>query len=66
MCRCWLRYAQKRRCTEREAQVSDDVTEVLTDDGRHVLYSTDEDADEPADTREWVASDATVSGSDQE
>ncbi|WP_248910514.1 hypothetical protein [Halocatena marina] len=46
--------------------MSDDVKEVQTDDGRHVLYSTDEDTDEPADTGEWVASDTTVSGSDHQ
>jgi hypothetical protein len=44
----------------------DDVKDVQTKDGRQVIYSTDEDADEPADTDEWIASDTTVSGSDQQ
>jgi hypothetical protein len=34
----------------------DDVEEVQTTDGRQVLYSTDENADEAADTDEWIAS----------
>jgi hypothetical protein len=44
----------------------DDVKEVQTEDGRQVLYSPNEDDDAPADTDEWVASDTTVSGSDQQ
>jgi hypothetical protein len=44
----------------------DDVKDVLTEDGRQVLYSTDPDEDEAADTDEWLASDVTVSGSDQQ
>jgi hypothetical protein len=44
----------------------DDVKEVQTKDGQQVLYSTDENADEAADTDEWIASDTTVSGSDQQ
>lgn len=44
----------------------DDVNEVQTDDGRQVLYSTDEDDDNAGDTEEWIASDTTVSGSDQQ
>jgi phosphomannomutase len=45
---------------------ADDVRETLAEDGRQVIYSTDPDADEPADTKEWLASDTTVSGSDQQ
>lgn len=45
--------------------MTDEAKEVLTDDGRIVVYSPDED-DEPADTEEWVASDTTVSGSEQQ
>jgi hypothetical protein len=44
----------------------DDVKEVQTKDGRQVLYSTDENTDEDADTDEWLVSDTTVSGSDQQ
>ena len=44
----------------------DDVNEVQTKDGRQVVYSTDPDGDEPADTEKWIASDTTVSGSDQQ
>ena len=44
----------------------DDVKEVQTTDGRQVLYSTDEDTEEPADTDEWLASDTICSGSDQQ
>jgi hypothetical protein len=44
----------------------EDVKEVQTTDGRQVLYSTDENVDEAADTDEWIASDTTVSGSDQQ
>lgn len=43
-----------------------DVNETLADDGRQVLYSTNEDDDDPADTEEWLASDTTVSGGDQQ
>jgi hypothetical protein len=44
----------------------EDVKEVLTEDGRQVLYSTDSDDNDAADTEEWIASDTTISGSDQE
>jgi hypothetical protein len=44
----------------------EDVKEVQTTDGRQVLYRTDENAEEAADTDEWIASDTTVSGSDQQ
>lgn len=44
----------------------DDVKEVLTEDGRQVFYSTNDDDDEPADTDEWIATDTTVSESDQQ
>jgi hypothetical protein len=44
----------------------DDVKEVQTTDGRQVLYSTDPDDENAAETDEWIASDTTVSGSDQE
>jgi hypothetical protein len=44
----------------------DDVKEVQTKDGQQVLYSTDDDTEEPAETDEWLASDTTVSGSDQQ
>lgn len=46
--------------------MTDDVNETQSDDGRQVLYSTNEDDDEPADTDEWIASDTTVSGSEQQ
>lgn len=46
--------------------MSDDVKEVLGDDGRQVIYSPNEDDDEPTDTEEWIASDTTVSGGDQQ
>jgi hypothetical protein len=45
---------------------NDDVKEVQADDGRQVIYSTNEGDEVPADTEEWVASDTTVSGSDQQ
>ena len=44
----------------------EDVKETLAEDGRQVVYSTDPDDDEPADTDEWIASNMTVSGSDQQ
>jgi hypothetical protein len=44
----------------------DDVKETLAEDGRQVIYNTDPDDDEAADTDEWLASDTTVSGSDQQ
>jgi hypothetical protein len=44
----------------------DDVKEVQTTDGRQVLYSTNGGDEAPAATEEWLASDTTVSGSDQE
>lgn len=47
-------------------RMSDEVNEVQADDGRQVIYSTNEDDDEPADTEEWLASDTTVSGGDQQ
>ena len=50
----------------RTTMSEDDVNEVQTDDGRQVLYSTDEDDDNAGDTEEWIASDTTVSGSDQQ
>lgn len=43
--------------------MNDGVSETMADDGRIVVYSTDEEA---ADTEEWLASDTTVSGSDQQ
>lgn len=46
--------------------MNDGVSETMADDGRIVVYSTDEEADEAADTEEWLASDTTVSGSDQQ
>ncbi len=46
--------------------MTDEAKETMTDDGRIVVYSTDEDGEDPADTEEWMASDTTVSGSDQE
>lgn len=46
--------------------MSDEVNETLADDGRQVLYSTNEDDDEPADTEAYIASDTTVSGGDQQ
>jgi hypothetical protein len=52
-----------------EATVMSDETpvkEIPTDDGRQVLYSLNEDTDEAADTDEWLASDTTISGSDQQ
>jgi hypothetical protein len=49
-----------------DADADDEVKETLAEDGRQVVYSTDPDGDEPADTDEWVASDTTVSGSDQQ
>jgi hypothetical protein len=44
----------------------DDVKEVQADDGRQVVYSPNEEDDDPADTDEWLASDTTVSGSEQQ
>jgi hypothetical protein len=44
----------------------DEVKEKSAKDGRQVLYSTNEDDDNAADTEEWIASDTTVSGSDQQ
>jgi hypothetical protein len=44
----------------------EDVKETLAEDGRQVVYSTNEEDDEPANTDEWIASDTTVSGSDQQ
>jgi hypothetical protein len=44
----------------------EDVKETLAEDGRQVVYSTNEEDDEPADTDEWIASDTTVSGSEQQ
>jgi hypothetical protein len=44
----------------------EDVKEVQMKDGRQVVYRTDPDGEEPADTEEWIASDTTVSGSDQQ
>lgn len=46
--------------------MTDDVRETITDDGRIVVYSTDDDGEEPADTDQWLASDTTVSGGDQQ
>lgn len=46
--------------------MSDEVDETLADDGRQVLYSTNQNDDEPTDTEEWLASDTTVSGGDQQ
>lgn len=46
--------------------MTDKAKEVLTDNDRIVVYSTDGDGEEPADTEEWLASDTTVSGSDQQ
>lgn len=46
--------------------MSDDVNETLADDGREVMYSTNEDDEEASDTEEWIASDTTVSGGDQQ
>jgi hypothetical protein len=43
-----------------------DVKETLAEDGRQVVYRTDPDGEEPADTDEWIASDTSVSGSDQQ
>lgn len=43
--------------------MSDDVKEILADDGRQVLYCSNENG-EPADTEEWIASD-TIMGSDR-
>jgi hypothetical protein len=54
------------RRREREHDDADDVKEVQADDGRQVIYSTDPDDDNAADTDEWIASDTTVSGSDQQ
>jgi hypothetical protein len=45
---------------------ADDVKGTPAEDGRQVVYSTDPDGDDPADTDEWIASDTTVSGSDQQ
>jgi hypothetical protein len=44
----------------------EDVKEVMTEDGRQVLYSVNSDDETSADTDEWIASDTTVSGSDQQ
>lgn len=44
----------------------EDVKEVVTEDGRQVLYRVNSDDDTPAETEEWIASDTTVSGSDQQ
>ena len=44
----------------------DDVKEVQIADGRQVLYSSDPDSEDGAATDEWIASDTTVSGSDQQ
>ncbi len=46
--------------------MTDEAKEVLTDDGRIVVYSPDDDGEDPADTEEWMASDTTVSGGDQQ
>lgn len=46
--------------------MTDDVRETITDDGRIVVYSTDDDGEEPTDTDQWLASDTTVSGGDQQ
>lgn len=46
--------------------MSDETKEVLTDDGRQVIYSPDDDGEDPADTEEWLASDTTVPGGDQQ
>lgn len=46
--------------------MSDEVKETMTDDGRIVVYSLDEDGEEPADTDQWMASNLTDSGSDKE
>jgi hypothetical protein len=43
----------------------DDVNETMTDDGQTVFYSTNPDDDNAGDTEEWIASDTTISGSDQ-
>ena len=45
---------------------ADDVKEIMTDDGREVFYSTDPDDDNASDTEEWIATDTTVSKSDQQ
>jgi hypothetical protein len=45
---------------------ADDVKELLTEDGRQLVYSTNDDDDNPSDTEEWIASDTTVSGSEQQ
>jgi hypothetical protein len=44
----------------------EDVKEVMTEDGRQVLYSVNSDDEKVTDTDEWIASDTTVSGSDQQ
>ncbi len=46
--------------------MTDETKETMTDDGRIVVYSPDDDGEEPADTEAWLASDTTVSGSDQQ
>lgn len=48
------------------ASDDENVKEVVAEDGRQVLYSTDEADERPADTEEWIASDTTISGSDQQ
>lgn len=45
--------------------MTDDTKEVLTKDDRIVIYSTAEDAEEPADTGEWLASDTVEYSEDQ-
>lgn len=46
--------------------MTDETKETMTDDGRQVIYSPDDDGEDPADTEEWMASDTTVSGSEQQ
>jgi hypothetical protein len=43
-----------------------DMKETMAKDGRQVVYSTNPDDDNAGDTDEWIASDTTVSGSDQQ
>jgi hypothetical protein len=45
---------------------ANEVKEVETDDGRKVIDSPQPDDENASDTDEWLASDVTVSGSDQQ
>lgn len=56
------------RCSRGDSTGDDDevVKEFVAEDGRRVLYSVNPDDETPADTEEWIASDTTVSGSDQQ